>query len=456
MKTTLFRISSIIIGTALGFLAAELFAAAYLTLGDGKFVSAYTRYHSNRLIAATGAKNGRTGDQQLRHEQTLQKIGASADSEGCHNIDTLFPHPYLGWVFHGNLPCGRPESINNIGLHRHDFPAERDKDHFVILFTGGSVAEYVGGGNQSHLGGGLHPPYLEEELNARWISPNGKPFRVLEAGAGGWKQPQQAIMFLLYADKVDALITLDGANEMLRTWKPTGQRFETPFQHFAEANPLATSSFSQVVLQWELANFIGFLEGTWPFSYSNMAYIVADRLAASIDASVKEDPNQRTTMNSIFAAPKDWDWQRYWEVGQKEYQKYIREMHAIAGAFGVKDAYFLQSMSAVDKKLTGEEIQVVGDRSYGPRYQEWVENTLTLRADGLNVYSLLDVFRDETQTIYQDGGHSLWNNKTHESFGYRLIAKRMGETLADIWQFTSKPGSPASPADVRRTVDMQR
>ena len=30
----------------------------------------------------------------------------------------------------------------------------------MIMLTGGSVATYVGGGNQQFVGGGLHPPYL--------------------------------------------------------------------------------------------------------------------------------------------------------------------------------------------------------------------------------------------------------------------------------------------------------
>jgi len=420
VKLAAFRFLSVVLGLLLSVVLLELFATAYLTLRDGRYESGRERFLNSHLMWSLGA--GVT----------------PVASYYCRHIDTLFPHPYLGWVYHGNPPCGYPDSINNIGLHRHDFPAERATDHFVILLTGGSVSEYVGGGNQLHVGGELHPPYLERALNARWTSADGKSFVVLQGGAGGWKQPQQAIMLLLYADMIDAVVTLDGANEFLRTLNPTGQRFETPFQHFQEANPLASASFSKVIWQWLLANGIAFLRSTPPFSYSSLAYLVADRVSTLIEPADTKNSNRRTTVASIFAAPKEWDKARYWEVGQEQYHKYIREMHAVAAEFGIRDAYFLQSMPAIKKTLTEEERKVVGDLSYRDKYVEWVDNTLKLRAKGIAVYDMLDVFENEKGQIYQDGGHSLWNDATHEARGYTLIAERMAETLAKAWNFKPK------------------
>lgn len=66
-------------------------------------------------------------------------IDQITEGENCRYIDTLFPHPYLGFVHHANPPCGM-SYINNIGLFGEDFPSEKRKDRFVVLLTGGSVA----------------------------------------------------------------------------------------------------------------------------------------------------------------------------------------------------------------------------------------------------------------------------------------------------------------------------
>ena len=50
-------------------------------------------------------------------------------------------------------------------------------------------------------------------------------------------------MFMLYANILDAVVTLDGANELTQARHSNGELFEYPFLHFSEVNPLATASF---------------------------------------------------------------------------------------------------------------------------------------------------------------------------------------------------------------------
>src|SRR5205823_4515934 len=95
----------------------------------------------------------------------------------CRYVDTLFPHPYLAFVHHGNPPCRL--RVNNIGLFGPDFPSERPTDRFVVLLAGGSVAAQFAGAGP----GGV--PYLESILNARYESPNGRPFLLLNGSDGG-------------------------------------------------------------------------------------------------------------------------------------------------------------------------------------------------------------------------------------------------------------------------------
>ena len=399
---------------------AEAAATAYLTLRDGKYSSAHQRFEN------------------ADHPWFQGTIDRPTDTYYCKHVDTLFPHPYLGWVYHGNPPCGYPKSINNIGTQRHDFPAQKISDHFVIMLSGGSVATYVGGGNQQFVGGGLHPPYLERALNERWESPDGKPFLVLQGSAGGWKQPQQAIMFMLYANILDAVVTLDGANELTQARHPDGELFEYPFLHFSEVNPLATASFSDVVAQWALSRIITKIRTTPPFSYSSLAFIVADRLNLLTEPDPALKSQWRTTVQGIFAGPKDWTDAQYLDDAIRRNEKYVRAMHAMANEFGVKEAHFLQPLPAIDKVLTSDERAAVGPLDYTDKWRHMKSSLLSLNAEGIGVYDLGDVFKNERESLYVDGRPPGWNDRCQESLGYVLMAERMAEVLAQQWHFKQK------------------
>ena len=55
--------------------------------------------------------------------------------------------------------------------------------------------------------------YFEYYLNKNFISPNGKPFKIYTGAMGGWTFPNQIMMTLMYNDRVDAIVSLDGYNE---------------------------------------------------------------------------------------------------------------------------------------------------------------------------------------------------------------------------------------------------
>jgi hypothetical protein len=160
--------------------------------------------------------------------------GVTGQSVGCRYVDTLYPHPYLGFVHHGNPPCGLP-AINNIGLFGPGLPSERRTDRFVVLVTGGSVSA------QLMSSGPSGTPYLQAILERDYVSPTGQPFLLLNGGDGGWHQPQQAILFLLYADAVNAVVTLDGFNE--RYFVGSSVRFEYPPNNFNDINPASELVF---------------------------------------------------------------------------------------------------------------------------------------------------------------------------------------------------------------------
>jgi hypothetical protein len=187
----------------------EAVFAGYLFLRDGRWVSPAQRWAAQENLFIGDLTSGT-----------------------CRYVDSLFPHPYLVAVHTANPPCPT-DFLNAQGLFGRDFPLRRDPETFTILLTGGSVAAHLG---QVNRGG---PLFLEEALNACYTPPKGRRFLVYNAADGGWRQPRQAIISLLYGDAADAIVTLDGFNEA----QVLGvERLEMPEAVFELLNPLALRS----------------------------------------------------------------------------------------------------------------------------------------------------------------------------------------------------------------------
>jgi hypothetical protein len=57
---------------------------------------------------------------------------------------------------------------------------------------------------------------------------------------------------------------------------------------------------------------------------------------------------------------------------------------------------------------------------------------LSLRGEGIPVFSLLEVFAGIEETLYSDSIH-LMRDARGESPGYRLMAEKIAHTLAEAW-----------------------
>lgn len=405
MKRAAFRMLAVVFALALVGVALELTANVYLYARDGRYVSARTRLDALRNTFIDVLTKRRTD---------------------CRYVDTLFPHPYVAFVHHGNPPCNLP--VNNMGLFGPDYPSDRLQDRFAILVTGGSVAAQL-----MSLGPG-GAPYLQAVLDREYVSPTGRPFLLLNGGDGAWHQPQQTILFLLYADAVHGVVTLDGFNE--RYMVGTRMRFEYPANAFMDVNPLVNSAYSYVVRQWVLGKLYGSAVNSRILSRSQAAYLVLAR----IDAAIRQDlqsAQPRTTTSTIFALPEDWDEERRVAWADGQYRKYIRAMDVIARDNGVLVAHFIQPAPAIGKPLTDEEKAVVGDLGYRGRYERITRDVLSLANDGTPIFSLLNLFDGNTHTLYADVIH-LRRSPNGESEGYQLMAERMAETLARTWHLRPK------------------
>ncbi|MFO1079919.1 MAG: hypothetical protein U1E23_04740 [Reyranellaceae bacterium] len=405
---------STLIGIVFALALIELTAIVWLYLEDGQYTPAKVLFE--------------------RAQNTyVRDLTKKAD---CRYVDTLFPHPFLAFVHNGNPPCGLA-NINNIGLFNDDFLAVKRADRYVVLLTGGSVASQLGQNFPSPPA----PRYLEEELNRNYVSPNGKPFLVLNGGDGAWKQPQQLIIFSMYATTVDAVVTLDGYNEHYYFRPGTPLRLESPASNFLEVNPFAADeNFGDAAVGWVIGRVAGLL-GNNPFlSHSHAAYMVIrgiERVAKSKD---RFGSSNRTTLTGFFALPKELydnpDTLFALQLGL--YQKYARGIEAIARDNNLKSAYFLQPVPAWGKTLSEEEKKVVGSLDYGDVYRRIVAGMLTLRDRGLALYDLGDLLKDQPGTFYEDDIHFI-RTSSGDSPGYRLMAARMGSILAQTWNLQRKP-----------------
>jgi hypothetical protein len=139
----------------------------------------------------------------------------------------------------------------------------------------------------------------------------------------------------------------------------------------------------------------------------------------------------------MFLLPKDWDepHRLSWATGQ--YRKYVVAMDAVATQHDVLVAHFVQPVPAIGKPLTDEEKAVVGDLGYRAKYARIAGDVLALAKQGTPIFSLLDLFDANTETLYADVIH-LRQTADGSSDGYRLMAERMAAVLGRAWHLQPK------------------
>ena len=413
MKQRLFRAISILIGIVLALAAVEGMAIVWLYLEDGRYTPTAELFERTQNTYVRDATRG----------------------TACRYVDTLYPHPYVGFVRHANPPCGL-SWVNNVGLGGPDFPVIKPADRYVLMLIGGSVAAYLGGNQKPP-----YPRYLEEELNNKYVSPNGKPWMVLDGADGAWKEPQPFILFSLYASSVDAVVNLSGFNEHYYFLPKGIERLEAPASNFLEVNPFAADeNFGDAAIGWVMGRLAGTLALNPVLGRSHAAYMIIRGIEAVAKGQDSFKSNKRTTIPNMFALPEDvrGNADRVFAVQLGLYQKYAKAEEVVAHDNGVKTAYFFQPVPAFGKTLTEEEKRVVGDLSYGDTYRQIVAGMMTLRERGLPMYDLADIFANQKGTIYADHIH-YWRDAAGESPGNRLMAARIGELVAQTWGLQKKP-----------------
>jgi hypothetical protein len=411
-KRRLFGVISTVIGIALSVAAIEGTAVLWTMVEDGGYTPAAELFERTQNTYVRDLTRG----------------------TNCRYVDTLYPHPYVGFVHHANRPCGL-KNVNNVGLFNDDYPLLKRPDRYTILLTGGSVA-----GQLAQVDPWPAPRYLEEELNSDYESPNGQPFSVLNGGDGAWKQPQPFILFALNAQALDAVITLSGINDyyLFRPWER--ERLEYPINNFIAVNPLvADDYFGDAAIGWVFGRLAGGVSRDPVLGQSHAAYLLFRTLESLAKGRSGLKSSKHTTLESLFALPADiaGDGERVFATQLELLRKYNLATEALARDYDIKTAYFFQPVPAYGKTLTAEERAVAGDLSYVGLYRRMVDGILRQRDLGLPVFDLGDLFVDVRETVYGDGFH-LIRSPFGESLGYRLMARRVAADVATAWGLKRK------------------
>ena len=398
------------------FFVGELAVTVYHVVRDGKYISP-----GERLAAERNAY--------------VEVARAQTPSKSCGYGDSLIVHPYLAYVQTALGPCGFGYA-NSKSLLGKEFPDRPRPRTGIILVTGGSVAAQFVGYDRK-----IESP-LERILNAEFTGDRFDRFIVLNGGRGAWKQPNQYIFFGLYADILAGVITLDGFNEHYMI--NSRRRFEEPaslyFQVVERQDPrVTTAPLTMAALKLEV-DLYRFASRHALFQVSNLAYFVVDvvrrtlRRYASHTTKLSipaEDDWVKASYAQMFAfhdkmTPEE---SKIWSL--RQYEKYIRLIHAGAEALRIKSLFLIQPIPGWGKSPTERE-RMAAQGTDRELYKEMTNHMVGLRERlGIPVYSLLDVFQDTKEEIYKDHAHV-------NELGDEIMARRVADLIAEVWGWPRK------------------
>ena len=394
----------------------ELAITVYHVVRDGKYISP-----GERLAAERNAY--------------VEVARAQTPSKSCGYGDSLIVHPYLAYVQAALGPCG-VSYANSKSLIGKEFPDRPRPRTGIILVTGGSVAAQFVWDNRKE-----ESP-LERILNEEFTGDRFDRFIVLNGGHGAWKQPNQYILFGLYADILAGVITLDGVNEH-GSITPR-RRFEEPASNYFQAvqrqDPrVTTAPLTMAALKLD-ADLYRFASRHAIFQVSNLAYTVVDALRTVLRRYASRTPKISITAENdwvkasyarMFAfhdkmTPKE---RKIWSL--RQYEKYIRLMHGGAEALRIKSLFLIQPIPGWGKPLTEQE-RIFARGADRKRYKEMTDHVVGLRERlGIPVYSLLDVFQGTKEEIYKDQAHV-------NELGNEIMARRVADLIAEVWGWPRK------------------
>ena len=350
----------------------------------------------------------------------------TGDKFKCSYFETLESHPYLGWITGPFEPCARTMRNNRGFWDRRDIPWSRDPNYFTILVTGGSVASQFSRGSPDDS----KPVYwLDDELNSRFKSPNGKPFRVLSGAMGVWRMPTQIIAATLFGNSVDAIVSLDGYNEMQSVIASKPLDMPEPWTWFAV---LHQNESVAIITKMKFMKAARILISTSFLRNSKSLFAIYETIMSSLTTSTGSVGYQTRNLSYQFSVPETWGSEQLHAYNVRKWQNYLQTLRGVSSGLSLKYAHFIQPIPTLGKILTTDELkhsQFVTAERY---ISTIVRPAEALAKNGFPIKSLTQVFENVRETIYADEIHPSYS-PFDESLGYKLIARSMAQSLGEMW-----------------------
>lgn len=335
--------------------------------------------------------------EKLAADKSSFEVEKTGDKPCNKHKRVLAPHPYLVFTNTSRPECNAP--ANNTGHRGPDVPLVKNKDQYIVMMLGGSVANQV-------------YQFQKETIETYYRKKHpDKKVLILNGSLEAWKQPQQLFMLQLYGDVIDEAISLEGYNEMMFNYRLEYRaRFDTPF---LPAWRKANSSFqtdAEKAIVARSAYLFDLVNNSAVLRRSKTAWFVLEKTRAGLESRGPRENDLESLqvgslkqLGSIFLLPESWPVEHRRQHTIQQYHKYLSLMQATARQYNIHLTIFFQPAPAIAKILTDEEQQVVGELHYANDYQQLVD--ILVKDKSLRAYSLLDVFSKNTETIYRDGIH---------------------------------------------------
>lgn len=342
-----------------------------------------------------------------------------------------FPSPYFSYTAHRLPPFGTGAQVNRAGFYGPEFPLEKEDGVFTIMISGGSVAAGFFNSEAAEE--------LEKTLNRDYTNEHIQKFILVGGAIGGWREPQQAALFMHYVQGLDGFINLMGCNENLalndgdlqnRLEHPGGRFYVAAAAHFGSRAGLFAYRLDEAIKQWQ--------HESWIAQHSRFIYFVTQALRGlfrqwAVNQKFLKHPEAQGNSSRQFKFPSEWPVEKRSAYILESIKKYIRIEHEIARPRDVKTLFLIQPYSLINKPLSDEEKKTwEHERARRESYLEMSQELMDLQSEGIPIYSLLDIFEGKTQTLYRDGFH-LYPE------GNEILARNILQIIEREWGFTKKP-----------------
>ncbi len=335
-------------------------------------------------------------------------------------------HPYLGYV--DNLKT--EPWLNPLGFNGELIKKNASPNEYVVIITGGSVSEQYFEAQKEELG-----------TQIQQLLKNEKKVVVYSFGLGAYKQPQQLFVLnylLALGYKVDLVINIDGFNEAAIPYAANYQNgISTYYPWFWEA-PLINTEGNRATylatIKLEFIKKVALFFNSLPMNLGAAAGSVTGQISNKIQLNLMEylkglekgygvtgpEPYMNLSKNEIMT-----DIVNVWFNSSLQMDK-------LAKANKIKYLEFLQPNQYLPntKKFSEEEKEkyVKKDNAYayatGLIYPQMIKKTDGLKKEGVSVYDLTEIFKNYSETLYND------DCCHYSSKGYALMTPYIMEAVA--------------------------